>query len=104
MAKLKDLTGKKWGYVSYIEEVGLNDDCERLCLCKCGLCGRNFIIRRSRLLGGGITSCGCGKKSNAKGDKNKAATWDLCNDLLNLARKAAGEPMCGKEENPYRQH
>ena len=104
-APLKDLTGMRWGYVVYIGDVPERSH-ENLaqCLCRCEACGNDFIIDRKSLLHNQVKHCGCLRNSGTsyEASKEHAEKWDICNQILNIARKATGKPTRDKSENPYR--
>ena len=58
----KDLTGKKFGKLTVIERVIINDKVKWKVLCDCG---REFIIRPDSLISGHTKSCGCLQKEHA---------------------------------------
>ena len=61
MAKMNNITGQKFGYLTAIKPVGRSSDRHIiwLCICKCG----NATSVRSNFLIGGVTrSCGCFQK------------------------------------------
>lgn len=100
-APLKNLEGKKWGYVAYLYDTGLNEESEKMCVCRCDNCGRQFEIQRKRIMSGKVTHCGCLRERN-KENAEDARSWDACNDLLNAARRLVGKPERPKSDNPYR--
>lgn len=61
MARIKDLTGQKFGRLTIIKEVEKDKNNKSQCLCICE-CGNEKIIRKSDLRTGKIKSCGCIKK------------------------------------------
>lgn len=65
MAKVIDLTGKRFGRLTVIKQEGYDKRRHALWLCKCQ-CGNEKTIRGSDLLHSGTISCGCLKKESAK--------------------------------------
>lgn len=57
MSSCKDLTGKKFGMLTAIKDVGSKGR-NRLWECKCD-CGNTTILKTSRIVGGYTQSCGC---------------------------------------------
>lgn len=61
---VNDIVGKKFGKLTVLEYAGItgnkngNNRHEYLCRCECG---KEKLISRSNLLGGGVNSCGCSK-------------------------------------------
>lgn len=58
----KDLTGKKFGYLTVICDVGRNKSGNILWECKCD-CGNKKIVPGGKLTSGRATNCGCMTKS-----------------------------------------
>ena len=62
MAKLIDLTGKRFGRITVLERaddyISPSGHKNVRWKCKCD-CGNEFIVKSSRLTGGKMTSCGC---------------------------------------------
>ena len=58
MAKIKDLTGQKFGKLTAIKPVGKSKHGNYCWLCKCD-CGNEKVIASASLLNGGTKSCGC---------------------------------------------
>lgn len=57
----ENLIGKKFGYLTIIEDAGKTKKSERLWLCRCD-CGNTKITRETRLKAGSCKSCGCYQK------------------------------------------
>jgi hypothetical protein len=57
-AKLKDLTGQKFGRLTVIKHVGTDTQGNALWLCKCD-CGNKHITTGRNMTRGGTKSCGC---------------------------------------------
>lgn len=62
-AKIKDLTGQRFGKLTVIEYKGSNKGTGSLWLCKCD-CGNEKIITSRNLLNKTCKSCGCYSKDN----------------------------------------
>lgn len=58
MAKIKDLSGQRFGKLTAIKPVGRNKHGNYFWLCKCD-CGNEKTVRSSSLLSGYTRSCGC---------------------------------------------
>lgn len=56
-ARIKDMTGRHFGRLIVVEELGDNR-----VLCKCD-CGSEKVVNKKHLLNGDITSCGCAQKN-----------------------------------------
>ena len=88
IAKYKDLTGQRFGWVTVIERVfakGKSGHARWLCQCDCG---KTYITNSHNLLQGKSTSCGCKRiKSNIKhGDgrhKNRSRLYHVWADMKN---------------------
>lgn len=65
MSRVKDITGKRFGRLVVIKELG-----NRKVLCKCD-CGKEKIINKSHLVDGDIRSCGCLLRNQAKNNQEK---------------------------------
>ena len=66
MAKLKDLTGQKFGRLTVIERSG-NSNCRKtMWLCKCD-CGNELTVVGENITNGRTKSCGCLRKERAHG-------------------------------------
>lgn len=63
MRKIVDLTGKRFGNLTVIEQVknDINGCIRWKCKCKCG---KQHIVRSDLLRSGSTKSCGCGHKRN----------------------------------------
>lgn len=72
MAKLIDLTGKRFGRITVLERaddyISPSGHKNVRWKCKCD-CGNEFIVNPSRLTSGKITSCGCEKLENFISEK-----------------------------------
>lgn len=71
-ARIKDLTGRKFGKLTVVEFKGSNNKTGALWLCKCE-CGNEKIITSRNLLSGVTKSCGCLSK-----EKPNHTTHGLC--------------------------
>ena len=60
MARVKDMTGMKFGRLTVVKESGRDKHGNTLWLCKCE-CGNETIVRGTSLRNGRTTSCGCYK-------------------------------------------
>ena len=60
MAKVKDLTGQRFGMVVVIEEAGRTKSGSVIWNCRCD-CGNTIMETCSNLKSGRVTSCGCKK-------------------------------------------
>ena len=58
MARVKDMTGMKFGRLTVVKESGRDKHRNTLWLCKCE-CGNETIVRGNNLRNGRTTSCGC---------------------------------------------
>lgn len=58
-----NLEGRKFGSLTALEYIGINQYRSHIWLCKCD-CGNDIIVTGSRLLLGDKSSCGCIAKSN----------------------------------------
>ena len=59
-----DLSGKKFGYLTVIEQTGKDSRGRSIWKCKCD-CGAELVVRGSSLLTGNTASCGCYQKKRA---------------------------------------
>jgi len=66
---IRDLKGKKFGYLTVIRKDGTTKDGNVIWLCKC-CCGKETKVASSNLVRNFITSCGC-KRSKTISEKNK---------------------------------
>ena len=64
MAKVKDLTGQKFGRLTVIECAGIKDR-KVTWLCECE-CGKEIVVRSACLQRGNTRSCGCLQKELAE--------------------------------------
>ncbi len=63
--RVKDLTGKKFGRLTVIEQCGRNKQGGVLWQCKCD-CGNNHVASNGALCAGTVQSCGCLKEERQK--------------------------------------
>ena len=61
----KELTGKKFGYLTVVNEYGRTSDGHILWECDC-ICGNTTIVSSKCLLNGEVISCGCYRREQAK--------------------------------------
>lgn len=64
MARVKNITGKRFGKLVVMKELG-----DRKVLCQCD-CGKEKVVNKGHLVNGDIKSCGCIMSNQAK--KNQA--------------------------------
>jgi hypothetical protein len=76
-----DLTGKIFGYLSVLREVGSTRRNEILWMCKCK-CGKEKVINSSYLLSGHTKSCGCFRKENISGENNFNWKGGITSDIM----------------------
>ena len=72
MAKWKDITGEKFGFLSVISFSHVEGKKGAFFNCQCE-CGKTTVIRSKNLISGGTRSCGCLKKTC---DSNKAKSMN----------------------------
>ena len=65
MARVKDMTGMKFGRLTIVKESGRDKHRNTLWLCKCE-CGNETIVRGINLKNGRTTSCGCLRNEKTK--------------------------------------
>lgn len=72
MARLIDMTGKKFNECNVIKRYGSNKDKKATWLCEC-FCGETFVATGKDIRNGNVKSCGCYRNSilNSQGGKNK---------------------------------
>ena len=73
MAKLKDLTGLKFNYLTVIKFEFMRKG-QSYYLCKCD-CGNKKVIARTSIVSGGAKSCGCLKRSD-KSESRLYKIWE----------------------------
>ena len=66
MSKRLDLSGKKFGKLTAIKDVGRDKRYHRLWLCKCD-CGEEKVVSAGNLVWGNVTSCGCARVKDLTG-------------------------------------
>ena len=73
MPKKKDLTGKRFGRLTVLEEVGKNNQggVTWLCQCDCKSEGSKIVVCGGDLSRGNTKSCGCYKREKVKRDNIK---------------------------------
>ena len=64
MRKTVDLTGRRFGKLTVIENTGEQEDHYWKWLCQCD-CGKKILVNTKRLKRGTISHCGCDKKSKS---------------------------------------
>ena len=64
MSRRIDLTGKKFGKLLVIENVGSNKYKKAMWKCRCD-CGEEVVVIGSNLIRGNSKSCGCNKHTKA---------------------------------------
>ena len=78
MAKVKDLTGKKYGRLTVVERAedytypSGNKDRQWLCRCDCG---NEIVVKKAYLMSGKDQSCGCAK-AEKKANKRQSCRYD----------------------------
>lgn len=65
MAKLIDLTGRRFGRLVVVERAGSNERKHATWLCKCD-CGETIILPSNNLCSGNTKSCGCFNSQEAR--------------------------------------
>lgn len=75
MGRGLELTGKRFGRLLVIKEVGRNKGRQKIWLCKCD-CGKEKEIPTTYLTSGDTTSCGCYRKECEI--KNLSKFWGSC--------------------------
>lgn len=81
MGRVKDETGKRYGKLIVIKQVGLNNDKKMTWLCKCD-CGKETVVAGKSLRSGSTKSCGCYKSETAKKNSEKNKTHGETNSRL----------------------
>jgi hypothetical protein len=83
-----DLTGKRFGWLLVIKEIGRNKSEKILWLCKCR-CGKEKVIDGGSLRNGDTVSCSCKKSSTHR--KTKTKEYRIWADMIQRCHN----PKCG---------
>jgi len=81
---MKDITGKKYNYLTAIKTVGKNKENRFLWECLCD-CGNSIVTTKNQLDYGNRKSCGC--KNNADKIKHGMRNHDLYSTWSNMIRR-----------------
>lgn len=111
MSRFKDLTGKKFGILTVIEQAGKSPKGNYMWLCQCE-CGNQKVINSSNLLYGHTKSCGCLRiTSNTKhgccNDRLYKIYYEIIDRCFNSNNKCyssyggRGIIMCDEWKNDY---
>lgn len=104
--RYEDLTGRKFGRLLAVQDVGRSERKAALWLCKCD-CGRETTVRSTDLRKGGTASCGCLKRENTSARRLVDLSGKRYGNLLVISRaenSAHGKAMwnvrcdCGSEK------
>lgn len=99
-----DLTGKRFGRLTVIEQVGKANNHGVLWRCKCD-CGNEKNVRSNYLRSGGTTSCGCYRLEQKKEQFKRSAEWKTTHGMSNtpLYRqwRAMKNRCYNKKQNMY---
>lgn len=91
-----DLTGKRFGYLTAIKQIGQGKRKDFLWLCKCD-CGGEIIVSTNNLTSGNTQSCGC---LVSKGEI-KICNW-LKEHNISFAKQFVFPDLLGKNKTPLR--
>lgn len=87
MARIKDLTGQKFGHLTAIRQYGRSGYfITWLCRCECGT---EIIVRGTELSRGAVQSCGCQNKGRQKAPPPDGGIMEY--------GKSQNNPKCGWE-------
>lgn len=78
-----DMSGTRYGNLTVVSFHHFDSKRNSYWLCKCD-CGKNTIVRRSHLLSGGVSSCGCQKPIKCGNASRKHGVWSANRRLYKI--------------------
>lgn len=72
---INNLTGKKFGRLTVIEDSGKRSGGKVVWLCLCD-CGNKKLVRSNNLISGNTKSCGCFRKEKMRGLGKEGSNWE----------------------------
>ena len=100
MARVKDLTGQRFGRLTVIKRVENNKHGKARWLCKCD-CGNETIVLGASLSNGTTTSCGCYNRERVSETHKGKKVTEETRKKQSQARKGK---YCGKDNSFYGKH
>ena len=94
---MEDMTGKIYGDLTVIKFSHYDKKRNSYWLCKCS-CGKEKIVRRSHLISGGVSSCGCQKPIKCGNASRKHGVWAKNKRIYKIWE--CMNRRCYNEQNP----
>lgn len=94
---MEDMTGKIYGDLTVIKFSHYDKKRNSYWLCKCS-CGKEKIVRRTHLISGGVSSCGCQKPIKCGNASRKHGVWAKNKRIYKIWE--CMNRSCYNEQNP----